>query len=56
MALLSITRAEAEAHVGVGKRYKPITREAFRDADFVVASLWADIAVQRHRSLDEDAE
>ncbi|MFF4205716.1 hypothetical protein ACFYZ8_34270 [Streptomyces sp. NPDC001668] len=54
--LLSITRAEAEAHVGVGKRYKPITREAFRDADFMVASLWADVAIQLHQPLDEDAE
>ncbi|MER6149327.1 GIY-YIG nuclease family protein [Streptomyces hirsutus] len=43
--LLSITRAENEAHIGMGKRYERINRELFRDADFLYATLWADLAV-----------
>lgn len=46
---LSIIRAEGEAHIGMGKRYERITSEEFRDADFVTATLWADISVQRHQ-------
>jgi hypothetical protein len=51
--LRSITRAEAEAHTGMGKRYTPIGREAFRDADFTVASLWADVGVLLHQPHEE---
>lgn len=46
---LSIIRAEGGAHIGMGKRYKRITSEEFRDADFVIATLWADVSVQRHQ-------
>lgn len=54
--LLSITRAENEAHIGMGKRYERINQELFRDADFLYATLWADLAVtvQLNR-LYEDA-
>jgi hypothetical protein len=51
--LLSITRAEAEAHRGMGKRYTTIASEAFRDADFTVASLWADVAVLIHQPQED---
>ncbi|MFF7543341.1 hypothetical protein ACFZCU_06855 [Streptomyces canus] len=47
--LASITRAEVEAHTWMGKHYKPITREEFRDADYEFAMLCADIAVQLHQ-------
>lgn len=53
--LLAITRAETAAQIGVGKRYKSISREVFRDADFTVASLWADVAVNLHQA-HEDTE
>lgn len=43
--LLSITMAENEAHTGMGKRYERINQELFRDADFLYAKLWADLAV-----------
>lgn len=51
--LLVITRAEAEAHIGMGNRYTRIGREAFRDADFTVASLWADVGVSLHQPHEE---
>lgn len=53
--LLAITRAENQAHTGVGKRYKRITGEEFRDADFAFAGAWADIAVFLHQP-QEDTE
>ncbi|WP_406364413.1 hypothetical protein [Streptomyces sp. NBC_00645] len=46
---LAITRAEGEAQRGVGRRFKRITSETFRDADFTIAVMWADIAVLRQQ-------
>lgn len=55
--LFSIRQAENEAHTGMGKRYERINQELFRDADFLYATLWADLAitVQLNR-LYEDNE
>ncbi|MGX5183430.1 hypothetical protein ACWKT5_11570 [Streptomyces avermitilis] len=52
--LLSITRAEAEAHMGMGKRYRPIASEAFRAGDITVVSLWADVAVLLHQPQEDE--
>lgn len=53
--LSSITQAEIEAHTGMGKRYERINRELFRDANFLYATLWADLAVtvQLNRSYED---
>ncbi|WP_055527418.1 hypothetical protein [Streptomyces graminilatus] len=51
---LSISRAEVAAHVGMGRRYQRITREEFRDADFVIATMWAYVSVQRHQPHTDD--
>lgn len=52
--LLSVTRAEAQAHLGVGKRYTSITREEFREANFTFAVTWADFAILQHQPQEED--
>jgi hypothetical protein len=54
--LLSITRAEGQAHVWMGRHHKPITREEFRDGDYALAVLCADIAVAvQTNQLQENA-
>jgi hypothetical protein len=52
---LSAQRAETEAHIGVGRRHKPMagSREIFPHADFTFASLWADLAVIRQHNSRE---